>query len=61
MNTHELTVPTMVSITEAARRTGLSRYYLRQACETGEIVHIRSGRYYLINLDRLIDHMNGKE
>ena len=52
-------VPRMVTMKEAHEITGLSLEYLRAACANNEIVHIRCGRKKLINLGRLIDHMNG--
>lgn len=53
--------PKMVSLKEAASITGLSYSALRKLCIKGEIVHIRVGTKYLINLDRLIDKLNGKD
>ncbi len=43
-----------VSISSAARITGLSQYYLRQGVRNGTVPHIRSGTKYLINLPRLL-------
>ncbi len=51
-------IPTMLTIKETAKRTGLSYDYLRTLCLRGEIVFIRTGSKYLINLDRLIDYLN---
>ncbi len=48
-------VPEMVTIREASRRTGLSYDFLRKACLTGKIVHIKAGSKYLINFGRLVD------
>lgn len=61
MNKVEYIMPTMLTIRQTAERTGLSRYYLRQACERNEITHIKSGRMVLINYERLIDHLNGRD
>ena len=52
--------PKMVSLKEASAITGLSYSALRKLCLKGEIVHIRVGTKFLINLDRLIDKLNGK-
>ena len=46
----EYSIPDMVSISEAARRTGLSYYFLRDLCLQKKIVFIRSGKKYLINV-----------
>ncbi len=56
-------VPRMVSIKEAAKITGLSERFLRNAYINGEIVGIRLGGNnkngkVLLNLDRLIDYLN---
>lgn len=55
---NDLVIPEMVSIKEAARRTGLSYYFLRNACLRGEIVHIRAGAKILINFNRLCEYLN---
>lgn len=52
--------PTMVSLNEAKAITGLSYEALRQMCISGEIVHIRVGAKYLINLEKLIAKLNGE-
>lgn len=53
--------PRMVTIRECVKETGISYYALRKMCMTNEIVYIRIGAKYLINLDLLIDQMNGKK
>ena len=54
-------IPEMVTLKDAAKRTGLSYYYLRNQCLAGKIVHIRAGAKILINFDRLINLLNGEE
>ena len=61
MKTQELKVPTMLTLQEAVKRTGLSYNYIRQGCMNGTIVHIKCGRKYLVNLDKLILMLNGEE
>lgn len=56
-----MTVPTMVGIKEASSRTGVSYDYLRKLCLRKQIVHIRAGRRYLINLEKLVDYLNQGE
>ena len=53
--------PTMLPIREVAERTGLSYYSLRKGCLTGTIIHVRCGNRFYINLDRLIDTLNGED
>lgn len=53
-------VPTMLTITETAKRTGLSYNNIRQLCIDNEIVYIKAGTKYLINLDKFIAYLNGE-
>lgn len=57
----QIKVPTMLTIKEVKERTGLSYYFLRKGCLSGEIVHIRCGDKFLINFEKLIDLLNGEE
>lgn len=52
------TVPHMASIKEAAQLTGLAEYHIRRLCIGGEISAVKTGRKYLVNVDRLIDYLN---
>ena len=51
-------IPKMMSLTEAAEATGVSYCFLRKLCQEGRVVHIRSGRKYYINMDRLAEFFN---
>ena len=51
-------VPLMVSIREASSRSGLSYDAIRKRCLCGQIVHIRAGSKYYINLPRLLEYLN---
>lgn len=53
------TVPHMVTIRKAAELTGVSQYAIRRMCRSGEIVFIKTGTKYLINIDRFMDYLNG--
>lgn len=57
----EICIPTMLTINETAERTGISYEALRKGCINGTIVHIKSGNRYLINLEKLIQKLNGEE
>ena len=48
-------VPTMLSLIATAEKSGLSYDFLRKACLSGKIVHIRVGNRYLINYEKLIE------
>ena len=45
------------SIDDAARLTGLSRFYIRKGVRAGEIQHIMVGKKYYINLPSLFEHL----
>ncbi len=53
-------IPIMLTIQEASKQSGLSYECIRQLCLNDEIVHIRSGRKYLINQDKFIAFLNGE-
>ena len=54
-------IPRMLTIREAAKETGLSEHMVRMLCRQRKIVCFTSGRKYIINLDKLIDYLNGEE
>jgi len=51
-------IPQMVTIAEAARITRLAKHFIRQLCLTNQIVFVKAGSKYLVNLDKLIDYLN---
>ena len=53
--------PSMMTIKETAQKSGLSQSYLRRLIKAGKIVHINTGRKYLINWDRLMEYLNRGE
>ncbi len=53
-------IPRLATLKETAELTGLSYGFLRQKALSGEIVAVRAGRKFLINIDRLIDYLNGE-
>ena len=50
----------MKTIKEMMELTGLSYTFLRKLCMQNEIVHIRTGKKYLINYDKFVDYLNGE-
>ena len=46
------------SVTDAAKTTGLSTFFLRRGLRDGTIPHIKSGNKYLINIPRLLEVLN---
>lgn len=51
-------IPKMITLLEAAECTGLSYDFLRKRCLDGTLVHIRSGRKFLINSNKLAEYLN---
>ena len=54
-------IPKMKTLREMASLTGLSYDYIRKLCLEGRIVHIKTGKKYLVNYDRFIDFLNTGE
>lgn len=51
-------IPRMETINKAAEITGLSKHFIRQKAISGEIVCVKAGNKYLINIDKLIEYLN---
>jgi excisionase family DNA binding protein len=54
-------VPVMLTIKETSEKSGLPYSFIRNKCHNGEIVHIKTGRKFLVNWDRFLDFLNGRE
>lgn len=53
-----ITIPTMLPIPKAAAVTGLAQEYLRGLCRTGRIVHVKSGRKFIVNMEKLAEFLD---
>lgn len=51
-------IPVMLSLREAASKSGLSYDFLRKKCLAHEIAHIRSGKKIFINWEKLLELLN---
>lgn len=49
--------PEMISLKEAASRSGLSYDLLRKWCLSGQVVHIKAGKKFLINWGKLCEYL----
>lgn len=56
-----IAIPTMLTIKETAKRTQLSETYVRNLVLNKKICFVRSGRKYLINLEKLVEFLNTQE
>ncbi|WP_294475109.1 helix-turn-helix domain-containing protein [uncultured Ruminococcus sp.] len=52
-------LPRMRTIKEAAAETGVPVYALRRWVKSGEVPAVYAGKKALINLDHLVDFLNG--
>lgn len=55
----EKKIPRMLTIKAASEETGISYDAIRKKILRNEIVYIRCGSKYLVNMDRFIDYLNG--
>lgn len=53
-----ISIPTMLSIKETAKRTGISATFIRNLCRNNKIIFIKSGNKYLVNLERFVSYLN---
>ena len=51
-------IPTMKTIDDTATLLGLPKHWVRQKVLNGEIVAVKSGKRYLVNVDKLIEYLN---
>lgn len=51
-------VPTMLSIKQTAKTTGVAECYIRQLVAENEICFVKAGRKYLINLEKFVEYLN---
>jgi len=52
---------TMMTIKEAAEKTGLAAHFIRQLVLQNKIVYVSAGRKYLLNYEKLLDYLNTGE
>lgn len=53
-----LIVPRMETIKRTAEIFGLPVHFVRQKVNSGEVVAVRAGRRFLVNVDRFADYLN---
>lgn len=54
-------IPTMLSIHDTQKLTGLSYVHIRHLIETGEVKYVKAGKKFLVNLESLIKYLNNEE
>lgn len=56
--TKQSTIPHMESIRKTAEIFGLPVHFVRQKVNNGEIVAVRAGKRFLVNVDKLAEYLN---
>ena len=54
-----LKVPRMETITKVAEIFNLPVHFVRQKVNAGEVVAVRAGKKYLVNVDKFSEYLNG--
>ena len=57
-NENEFKPPRMESIKATAELFNLPVHFIRQKVSSGEIVAVRAGRRFLVNVDKLAEYLN---
>lgn len=55
---NNIAVPRMRTIKQTAEIFGLPTHFVRQKVTNGEVVAVRAGRRFLVNIDRFADYLN---
>lgn len=58
MNEINFTVPQMETIKKTAEIFGLPVYFVRQKVTNGEIVAVKAGRKFLVNVEKFAEYLN---
>lgn len=51
-------IPLMWTIKEASQNTRLSYDFIRKLCLQNKIVHVKAGRKYFVNSEKLVEYLN---
>ena len=60
-NENEFKPPRMESIKATAELFNLPVHFIRQKVSSGEIVAVRAGRRFLVNVDKLTEYLNSSK
>lgn len=55
---NDIKIPRMRTIKETAELFGLPVNFIRQKVNNGEIVAVRAGRRFLVNIDKLVEYLD---
>lgn len=54
-----LKIPRMETIKRTAEIFGLPVHFVREKVNSGEVVAVRAGNKYLVNVDKFAEYLNG--
>lgn len=52
-------IPRMETIKKTAEIFGLPVHFVREKVNSGEVVAVRAGKKFLVNIERFADYLNG--
>ncbi len=55
---NDIKIPRMRTIKETAEIFNLPVHFVREKVSAGEVVAVRAGRRFLVNIDRFADYLN---
>lgn len=55
---NDIKIPRMRTIKETAEIFGLPVHFVREKVSAGEVVAVRAGRRFLVNVDKLAEYLN---
>lgn len=55
---HDFSIPHMATINETAQMFGISSYFVRKLVRSGKVIAVKTGRKYLVNVDKFADYLN---
>lgn len=53
-----MSIPRMETIKETAKLFNLPEYFVRQKVSCGEVVAVKAGKKYLVNIDKFAEYLN---
>lgn len=60
MDDVHISIPTMRTINETAKIFNLPPHFVRQKVLAGEVVAVRAGKKFLVNIEKFTEFLNGE-
>ena len=58
MQNMKIVIPTMENIKKTAEIFGLSEHFVRAKVSSGEVVAVRAGKRFLVNVEKFAEYLN---